>query len=111
MIAALISQRFNPGVDVEEVRPKVQRVMHKFLSDEEMAGLVDSTDLRLLTLCWSVKESVFKVMGIPALSFREEIRLQLPLRQQDSSVRVCSATGPTFAQRCRYISHLSATTC
>ncbi len=78
LMAAMISHDYKVGIDVEEIRPKVQRVMHKFLSDEEIAAIGDPPDIQMLILCWSAKETIYKLMGIQGLLFREQIRLQIP---------------------------------
>ncbi len=77
--AAIVSSNSRVGVDVEMPVPKIGRIMDKFLSPEEQAifgiDLLAGQDLLLPTVCWSVKEAVFKWYGDGAVDFRQHIRL------------------------------------
>jgi phosphopantetheinyl transferase len=98
--AAIVSKTKRVGVDIEEVRPTVGKVQHKFVSEIELdvrkwelgkeqlewvteqlneiqssAGEVQSIvpDLELLTLIWSCKEAVYKWFGWGEVDFKEHI--------------------------------------
>jgi len=85
--AAIVSSTKRVGVDIEVPTPKVQKIMHKFLHEEELKMVSDewsvasgqaiskkSTDI--LTLLWNAKEAVFKWWSYGNVDFSEMIRLQ-----------------------------------
>lgn len=84
--AAIVSKEYRVGVDVEGVNDKISILQKKFLSEAEMkmlnvqclpAGQADSmTNDQCLTLCWSVKESVFKWWGKGSVDFKRGMVLQ-----------------------------------
>jgi phosphopantetheinyl transferase (holo-ACP synthase) len=60
------------GMDLELVQDKVARVYEKFIHDDERE-LFPKTDLNQITLLWSFKETIFKLMRQPGLLFSEDI--------------------------------------
>ncbi len=79
--AVMVSPRYRVGVDVETISPRVHRVKHKFTGAEEALllqnlsdrGIADETTL--LTLVWSMKESLYKWYGEGELDFIEHLRI------------------------------------
>ncbi|MEI8110769.1 MAG: 4'-phosphopantetheinyl transferase superfamily protein [Chitinophagia bacterium] len=74
--AAIISKSDSVGIDIESISPRVQRIRHKFLSKEENLWVSDFSpgeQDNLLTLFWSIKETVYKWLGQPGLKFNEHI--------------------------------------
>jgi phosphopantetheinyl transferase len=74
--AAIVSKTYRVGVDVELLSEKIEKIQHKFIFAEELKLLnaqCSMTDHQCLTLCWSVKESVFKWWGNGAVDFKEDI--------------------------------------
>ncbi|MFA6401991.1 MAG: 4'-phosphopantetheinyl transferase superfamily protein [Salinivirgaceae bacterium] len=59
-VSILVSENYIPGIDVEHISMRVNKVTHKFLSETEM---VWCNNLTLMTACWSAKEAIFKVFG------------------------------------------------
>lgn len=85
--AAFVSPFLRVGVDVEEASPRVLRVLHKFLNQEERAWYEREKprfDLEhphqgpygLANLLWSAKESVYKWYGEGGIDFSEVIRIK-----------------------------------
>ncbi len=78
--AALVSKTHRVGVDVELLNDKIEQIQHKFTSDEELGkistafcGQNSKFKIQNLTLCWSVKESVFKWWGKGVVDFKNDI--------------------------------------
>ena len=87
--AAMVSKTARVGVDVELLNDKIEKIQHKFTGDEELkifaqrsAGNIQYLPVRQagsifniqsLTLCWSVKESIFKWWGNGAVDFKDDI--------------------------------------
>jgi phosphopantetheinyl transferase (holo-ACP synthase) len=63
------------GLDIEHFNPKIALIRHKFLSKNEISSY-DTTNLKVLTSIWSIKEAVYKMLDISGLSFKEEIDIQ-----------------------------------
>lgn len=58
--AILLSPLREVGLDIEQFSDKIFHVRDKFLRAEEKQ-IIDSTDRTQLLLCWSAKESVYKL--------------------------------------------------
>jgi phosphopantetheinyl transferase len=62
--AAIVSSTNRVGVDVEKASPTIEKISHKFLSSFELDKVLEDNEgpgqqLRMLTLLWSAKESIF----------------------------------------------------
>lgn len=80
---AMVSKTHRVGVDVELLNDKIEQIQHKFTSDEELekickacCGQNSTFKIQHLTLCWSIKESVFKWWGRGQVDFKKDIKLQ-----------------------------------
>lgn len=75
--AAIVSKTHRVGVDVELLNTKIEQIQHKFTGDEEIGKIQNSEfEIQNLTLCWSIKESVFKWWGRGEVDFKRDIVLQ-----------------------------------
>jgi 4'-phosphopantetheinyl transferase EntD len=92
--AAIVSKDKRVGVDIEVPTPKVDKIKHKFLHEEELnwTGTFQQPSIsnlrwlgkdtaayqpfNLLTLLWCAKEAVFKWWSYGAVDFSEMIRLE-----------------------------------
>lgn len=94
--AAIVSKHKRVGVDIEVPTPKVEKIMHKFLHEEEaryfsfkpqtISGMEEfnnhydnskpQTQNSKLTLLWSCKEAVFKWWSYGNVDFSEMIRIE-----------------------------------
>ena len=72
--AAIISENTVVGIDVELIRPKIEFIKHKFLSEREQS-LLPVLDTQMLTLLWSCKEAVYKWYGRGGVDFISHIVL------------------------------------
>lgn len=79
--AAIVSKDRRVGVDIETPVEKIIRIRNKFLGNEETMQL-GSLDINQLTVCWSVKEAVFKWYGKGGIDFRQHIHLQKMLKAE-----------------------------
>lgn len=78
--AAIVSDRYRVGVDIEFVTPRLRRIAEKFLHPEEALFLKDwealsHIHLELTTLLWSAKEAIYKWHGEGMMDFKEHMRL------------------------------------
>ncbi|MBS1597968.1 MAG: 4'-phosphopantetheinyl transferase superfamily protein [Bacteroidetes bacterium] len=78
--AAIVSGKSRVGVDVEMVTPKIGRISHKFLAPHEHEFLervsLPEDLIKMQTLFWSAKESIFKWYSLGEVDFREYIQLR-----------------------------------
>lgn len=72
-VAAACSRNNRVGIDVEKPGRNIEKIAPRFLCASELAKWKDSSNL--LTLAWSAKESVYKAVGKPGLSFQREIEV------------------------------------
>lgn len=86
----------NPvGIDIERLNPKIERIASKFLSVHELSFIDKQLYLKHLTMCWSIKESVYKYYGRKNLSFIDNIRID-SFQVSDSKVNVKLAAADYF---------------
>jgi phosphopantetheinyl transferase len=84
--AVIVSKDHRVGIDIELVTEKVERIKHKFLSEEELSVVsgqlsvvsnqLPGSSLYNLTLLWCCKEAVFKWYGNGGVDFKEDIHLE-----------------------------------
>lgn len=96
--AAIVSSEHRVGVDIEIVSEKVNRIRHKFLVEEEMRMIgklgqspQQEIHTHLVTLAWSIKESMYKWYGKGEVGFREHLR-----------INAISINMDEFAARCTF---------
>ena len=79
--AVIVSKDHRVGIDIELVTPKVEKIKHKFLNEEEIElvngqwSMVNG-EIRLLILLWCCKEAVFKWYGSGEVDFKDDIHLR-----------------------------------
>lgn len=81
--AAIASKKNRVGVDIEIISEKVGKIKDKFLSENEQQMIQQIPHLpspifhlQLLTLAWSVKETMFKWYGAGGVDFREHLHIE-----------------------------------
>ena len=74
--AVMISKKHPVGIDIENVKDKVERIAHKFMSPRELAFINDEHKIQQLYVCWCAKEAIYKCYGQKAVSFLDNISLQ-----------------------------------
>jgi len=73
--AAVMIGKEPVGIDIEQIKDKVERIAHKFMREEEMAFLSDADRIKQLYVCWCAKEAVYKCFGRKEVSFADNILL------------------------------------
>jgi phosphopantetheinyl transferase len=94
--AVIVSSANRAGVDVELISTKVGKVMHKFLSASEqelvqtlLHGNSFHYHTKLLTLAWSIKESLYKWYGDGELDFIEHLHIENIIADDNSGTAHC----------------------
>lgn len=91
--AAIVSSVNRVGVDIELVKPMIEKISHKFLGESEMKLLYEGesgTDrTALLTICWSAKEAMFKWHGDGGVDFKSDMQLGEQIDFSGDFIRSC----------------------
>jgi len=74
--AVMISKTRPVGIDIEQIKEKVERIADKFMKPEEMAFIGDQNRIDQLYVCWCAKEAVYKCYGQKEVSFADNISLE-----------------------------------
>jgi 4'-phosphopantetheinyl transferase len=74
--AVMISKKHLVGIDIEQVKEKVERIAHKFMRKEEIAFITEKDKIQQLYVCWCAKEAVYKCHGQKEVSFADNISLE-----------------------------------
>ncbi|HEX7365653.1 MAG TPA: 4'-phosphopantetheinyl transferase superfamily protein [Pelobium sp.] len=73
--AVMVSKTRKVGIDVEIIKPKIERVQSKFLADEELDFISAESKIEKLYVCWCAKEALYKLNGKKETSFKDHIKL------------------------------------
>jgi len=75
--AALIVNKENEvAIDIEKISPKVENVRKRFVNEEEEKVLSQTYEKIHLILYWSAKESLFKLLGVENVDFKQHLHIQ-----------------------------------
>ncbi len=74
--AVMISKTRPVGIDIEQIKEKVERIAPKFMRAEELAFNKDDDKIQQLYVCWCAKEAVYKCYGQKEVSFADNILLE-----------------------------------
>jgi phosphopantetheine--protein transferase-like protein len=73
--AVMISKSGPVGIDIEQVKEKVERIAHKFMRPQELKFINSTDKINHLYACWCAKEAIYKCNGEKAVSFVDNILL------------------------------------
>ena len=85
--AVMISLSREVGIDIEIIKEKIDRVKHKFLSNEELAFIEEKHKLEHLYACWCAKEALYKLNGKKETSFKDNIHLKPFIYQSSGAIK------------------------
>lgn len=74
-LAVIVHPSVSVGIDVELPSDKFEKVYKRFLSAGEQSRFYLPDDLRKVLIAWSVKESLYKIVGQSAVSFDKDIEI------------------------------------
>jgi phosphopantetheinyl transferase len=74
--AVMVSEDKEVGIDIEQVRTKIERIASKFMNDEELGFIENSNRIDHLYICWCAKEAIYKLQGKRNVSFKDHIHLE-----------------------------------
>ena len=73
--SAIVSTQNRVGVDIEIPHAKIEKIQHKFLSEQEKNILNNTVGnkIEMITMAWSLKEAMFKWYGTGQVDFIEDM--------------------------------------
>ena len=74
--AVMISKKSSVGIDIEQVKEKVERIANRFLLPKELDFIEQDNRIQQLYACWCAKEAVYKCYGQKEVSFMDDILLE-----------------------------------
>lgn len=84
-VAVILSTVSEVGIDIEQYGPRIHKVAHKFMRDDEVVTPYNDDSTWSLLLHWSAKEVMFKCMDAAEVDFREHLRIE-PFHLQEQGV-------------------------
>ena len=75
-VATVIHPERHPGIDIEITGDRIHRVSHKFVNDMEKSWISDSHKTEQLYIIWGAKECAFKIYGLGAVDFRDNLEVE-----------------------------------
>ena len=86
-IAALvISDNSKIGLDVQLNEKKIFNIQDKFLNPSEKLNIGESPSLKILTMIWTSKESIYKAIGIKGISFSDNINIEKVVEEDKTGI-------------------------
>ncbi|ALM21130.1 4-phosphopantetheinyl transferase [Nonlabens sp. MIC269] len=64
------------GIDIEKKREKIKRIAKKFIKYENTCVYNSSQQVKLLTIIWGAKESMYKLYGSKGLGFKAHCQVE-----------------------------------
>jgi phosphopantetheinyl transferase len=75
-LAATILAKTLTGIDIQKIVPKIERIAHRLLREEERAVLQPETRVEHLHVYWGAKECLYKAYGRRELDFRTHVLIE-----------------------------------
>jgi phosphopantetheinyl transferase len=72
LVAVILSKKM-AGIDIEAISERVLKIEDKFLSEPEKQQLSKENRLESSLICWSAKETIYKIYGKKALDFKKDM--------------------------------------
>ena len=86
-IAAIaISDNSIIGLDVQLNVNKIFNIQHKFLNPQEKLNIGKNPSLKILTMIWTSKESIYKAIGLKGISFSENIKIDKLIEKDKTGI-------------------------
>jgi phosphopantetheinyl transferase len=72
-MCGVVASKKNIGVDVQLIVPKIDRIHHKFMQENEMLTLGHQHRLEKMHIYWGAKESLYKIYGKREIEFKKHL--------------------------------------
>ena len=86
-IAALvISDNSKIGLDVQLNENKIFNIQDKFLNPSEKLNIGENPSVKILTMIWTSKESIYKAVGLKGISFSDNIKIEKVVEEDKTGI-------------------------
>ena len=86
-IAALvISDNSKIGLDIQLNENKIFNIQDKFLNPLEKLNIGENPSLKILTMIWTSKESIYKAVGLKGISFSDNIKIEKVVEEDKTGI-------------------------
>ena len=75
-VAVILSDKYSVGIDIELMSDRINRISHKFVSEQEQQAIIGKQRYSLYQY-WCAKETLFKIYGKGNLDFKKNIKIKL----------------------------------
>lgn len=105
-VAVALHPSFEVGVDIEQYGTRVQRLVSRFIREDEKESLAAGDEIYALLLHWSAKETMYKLMDNVAVDFIDHLRIFPFIPQKSGSFDACEyRSGKECQFRIYYDTH------
>ena len=84
--AVAISDNSKIGLDVQLNENKIFNIQDKFLNPSEKLNIGENPSLKILTMIWTSKESIYKAIGIKGISFSDNINIEKVVEEDKTGI-------------------------
>lgn len=74
-VSVFLDQKTHIGIDIETNHERVQKIANKFLSEKELAEIQFKNSTQKLTLCWCIKEAMYKYYSQKKVDFKTQLQI------------------------------------
>ena len=84
--AVAISDNSKIGLDVQLNENKIFNIQDKFLNPSEKLNIGKNPSLKILTMIWTSKESIYKAVGLKGISFSDNIKIEKVVEEDKTGI-------------------------
>jgi len=99
--AVILHPHLNVGIDIEQKSDKIVRLKHRFLSVEELENSNREREVEYLLLCWSAKETLYKILNETDVDFISHLHISPFFPSKEGGVIHCYETKT--AKKCEFL--------
>ncbi len=86
MAALVISDNSKIGLDVQLNENKIFNIQDKFLNPSEKLNIGENPSLKILTMIWTSKESIYKAVDLKGISFSDNIKIEKVVEEDKTGI-------------------------
>lgn len=75
-VAVMVSKQRIPGIDIEIILPRIEKISERFLNEREKKWITDKNHLEQLYVIWGAKESIYKIYSKGGINFKEMLNVK-----------------------------------
>lgn len=74
-VCIFLDKKKHIGIDIEIPDERILKIASKFLSDKELAEIPVDNSIHKLTICWCIKEAMYKYYSRKKVDFKTELQI------------------------------------